>query len=270
MISDASTGQTIGIIGGGHLGRALALAFIGRGFPPGKILISHGENPETAQEIRQAGLEHSLAPNDTIGREATIVFITVRPQSFMPLQGLPFRKTSLIVSCMAGIPSELLRGVLGVPAIRIMPSGPETLLQCNGIVGMYPDDGLVRKLLSSLGQEVFIMHDDDEMNIFTAGVCLPSVIIAARMKGQDTDKEIEPVIFEYPIVARIYDWAKKAVPQPLSPEGQDEYIRRMSTKGGITEIIVTRIRTGATLLEAFHAGIDRSRAISEESRHAFG
>ena len=170
---------------------------------------------------------------------------------------------------MAGVPAGLLGKVLGVPVIRMMPSGPGTLLGYNGIVGIYPSSELLKNLLTALGQEVFVLPDEDQMNVFTAGVCLPSVILTARRLGRDTDSGMEPVIHEFPLVARMYAWAKSAVPQSLTPSESDDYVRRMSTKGGITETIVTSMLAGAPLREAFHAGIDRSRAISEESRSVF-
>ena len=45
MAFDIPADQTIGIIGGGHLGRALALALTGKGFPRDRILISHKGKP---------------------------------------------------------------------------------------------------------------------------------------------------------------------------------------------------------------------------------
>ena len=60
----------------------------------------------------------------------------------------------------------------------------------------------------------------------------------------------------------MYPWAKSVLPNFSSDREREAYIAKMSTKGGITEAVVSSIRSGATLLGAMEAGIDRGREIS--------
>jgi len=265
MTPDHFSNKTIGIIGGGHLGRALALSLISRDFPAQQLMLSYGGNPVTRRELLEAGLESCIMDNPTICRQADIIFLALRPQSAVLLREFEFRNGTLVVSCMAGISTTMLSKTSGVPVIRMMPSGPATLLSHDGIVGIYPHNMLLEDILSFLGQHVHVMPDEELMHVFTAGVCLPAAIRAARSRGIDTERGIQQVIQEFPVVAPIYSWAAATIPRDESPQEREEYIRNMSTKAGITEAFVTCIRSGSDFSTAFHAAIDRSRTISRDT-----
>ena len=174
---------TIGIIGAGHLGRTLAATFRDNGIPANCILISYGGNPATLEAIRQEGLEKNITGNQEIGRNASVIFITLRPQVLGVLDTIPFRNDCLVVSCMAGIPLSLLSGRWGIRVTRMMPSGPDTIREKKGIAGIYPQNAVVGDLLAGAGLKVYTLQDEEMMPVFTAGVCLPAAILAAREPG---------------------------------------------------------------------------------------
>jgi pyrroline-5-carboxylate reductase len=96
--------HTIGIIGAGHLGRSIAELLTARGFPQDHILLSYAGSPATLAALHEAGLERNITSNVELCRRSSIIFITVRPQAVLSLDGLPFPRTRLVVSCMTGIP----------------------------------------------------------------------------------------------------------------------------------------------------------------------
>jgi len=252
--------RIIGIIGAGHLGRTLASVLRDHGRPEDRILVSYGGNPATREAIREAGLEKNIAKNEEICRSASIIFITVRPQSVATLNDMVFRKESLVVSCMAALPRSLLRERWGSDVIRMMPSGPDTLREKNGIAGIYPQNAILQSLLEEAGIRVFALPDEEMMQVFTAGVCLPAAILAAR--GMDIDAEIPAIARKYPLVAEMCPWAKTVLPAVASDLDREAYITTMSTKGGITEAVVNSIRSGASLADAMEAGVGRAGEIS--------
>jgi len=254
----------IGIIGGGHLGRALALALLDQGLPRDHLMVSHAGSPATQEELIRAGLRGNIADNAALCGKADILFLAVRPQSVHSLRGLPVREKTLVVSCMAGVPAEVLGRVLGVPVVRMMSSGPETLSGHNGIVAVYPPTPLLAGILKGIGQEVHAMPDETLMNVFTAGGCLPAILLYSRIHHRDPDAEIRPVIHEFPLMGALYAWGVKAVPRDLSDMEAEAYIARMSTKGGVTEAIITGMAKGEPLDAAFRAGIARCVAIGDE------
>jgi len=256
--------DTIGIIGAGHLGMSLAEALIDRGFPRGNLLISHAGSPATHAAIQEAGLEHNLTENGELSRRSSVIFITVRPQSVAILEGLPFPRDGIIVSCMAGIPRALLKKMLGIDVIRMMPSGPDTIRHHKGIVAIYPDNATLVRLLAGMGLKVHVLPDKEAMHLFTAGVCLPAAILAYRATGLDPDDGMNEAVREYPLLASMYAWAREVLPEFSSGPEEEGYVTKMCTPGGVTNAIVRSIRSGNTLSAAVQAGIARSREISRE------
>lgn len=254
--------NTVGIIGCGHLGMTFARQIIDRGFPREALLVSYGGRASTLEKIRAEGLAENISENEEICRRSTITFISVRPQAFEELRDLQFDEHSLVVSCMAGISSTALRKALGIDVYRMMPSGPDTIKEKKGIVAIYPHNDLLVSVLSHTGLRVYDLSDEELMHFFTVGVCLPAALLAAGMMGVGTGNAIDAIVEEYPDFREIYSWAKDVLPALDSDLEREEYIRRMSTKGGITEAIVESLRSGSTFLEALRRGIARSREIS--------
>ena len=72
----------IGIIGAGHLGATLALELLKNGLSPDALLVSVGGSPQSAERLRQLGLETSVASNEKIAATCHSVFVTLRPSAW--------------------------------------------------------------------------------------------------------------------------------------------------------------------------------------------
>nr|WP_319376332.1 NAD(P)-binding domain-containing protein [uncultured Methanoregula sp.] len=256
--------ETIGIIGAGHLGMSLADALISHGFPRENLLISHAGSPATRAAIIDAGLENNLSGNREICGRSSVIFITVRPQSVATLEGLPFPRDGLVISCVAGIPRASFEKSLGIEVIRMMPSGPDTIRHNKGIAAICPGHTKLAGLLSGMGLDVRVLPEEESMHVFTAGVCLPAAILAYRATGREPDDGIFKAGHEFPLLAGMYAWAKEVVPDFASRSDEEIYIAKMCTPGGVTSAIVLSIRSGNSLSVALRAGITRSREISGE------
>jgi pyrroline-5-carboxylate reductase len=253
---------TIGIIGCGHLGRTLAEELIVHGLPRERLMISYGGSASTLESIKQAGLLENISDNEEICRKANIIFIAVRPQAIVGLKGLSFPKDALVVSCMAGVSTASLKVALGIDVCRIMPSGPATIKEKKGIAAVHPRNDNLIDILSHMGLKVFELSDEEMMHAFTVGVCLPAALLVAGEMEADADLAAEIIENEYPGFEEIYTWAKGVLPEFDSDEERDGYVKKMSTKGGITEAIVDGLNSGSTFLAALRMGIARSREIS--------
>jgi len=259
-----STKSIVGIIGCGHLGRTLARQMVDHGLPKDALSVSYGGRASTLEKIKSMGLAQNISDNEEICKRSKITFIAVRPQSFKDLKDLVFDESSLVVSCMAGISRASLKKSLGlgVDVCRIMPSGPDTIREKKGIVAVYPYNELLVSVLSHTGLRVYELSDEEMMHFFTAGVCLPAALLVAERLGLSTDPAIDVIVEDYPDFREIYHWAKRVLPALSSDLEREEYIRRMSTKGGITEAIIDSLNSGSTFLDALRRGIARSREIS--------
>jgi len=265
---DFLANETIGIIGAGSLGRTLAETFIEHGFPKEKLMISYGGKPSTFESIKKAGLIGNIIDNKVICQKSTIIFIAIKPQSLKELKNLPFTNNSLVVSCMAGISLASMEGALGIDMLRIMTSGPDTIKGKKGIVAVYPQNDTLINILSFLSLKVHELQDEENIHVFTVGVCLPAALLIANKKGLNIENSIEVIENEYSDFREIYNWAKDVLPVFDSERSQMSYIEHMSTKGGITEAIVNSLNSGDTFLDSLRKGIVRSKEISIFARFA--
>jgi pyrroline-5-carboxylate reductase len=106
------------------------------------------------------------------------------------------------------------------------------------------------------------LQDEDDMHVFTVGVCLPAALLIANKKSMNIEDAVEIIGQEYTGFKEIYFWAKNVLPAFDSEEEQEKYIEHMSTKGGITEAIVESLNSGNTFLDSLRNGITRSKEIS--------
>ena len=255
----------IGIIGCGHLGRSLAKTFLAHGLDRSRLLLSHASNPATTAAVRQAGLEDRQASNEAIGARCDVVFLAVRPQDAGSLAGLAFRKDALTVSCMAGVGRARLNLLLGRSVVRIMTSGPDTMASGSAVAAVHPPEETVCSLLRAAGFRVFEQPEEEGMHVFTVGVCLPAALAVAG-QTPDVDYAVSRLAAGYPMFTRLYDWAGQALPKFASDQDRDDYVAAMSTKGGVTEAIVTALRLGRGMLAALQDGMNRCRELERRDR----
>lgn len=260
--------ETIGIIGAGHLGRTLAETLVMQRFPKERLMISFGGKPSTFESIKEAGLEGNIAENKEICQRSTVIFIAIKPQSLTELKNLPFRSSSLLVSCMAGISLVSLEETLGVDVFRIMTSGPDTIKEKKGIVAVYPQNNILMDILSFMGLRAHELQNEEIMHVFTLGVCLPAAILIANKRGMNIELEhaVEVIEKEFTGFRDIFIWAGNVLPEFYSDKEQTKYIDNMCTKGGITEEIVNSLNSGSTVLDALRNGITKSKEISTFAR----
>lgn len=253
----------IGIVGCGHLGQAIAQALLNHGFDKQNLIISYGGNPATYKRLETQGLSSCCAGNDRIFREADLVFITLKPQNFMGLKEITANGKALVVSCMAGISIDLLCQVLGIRVHRMMFSGPDTIVSGKGVAAMYPEHMHLKLLLNYMELMYIKMMAEEDLDVFTAGVCMPAAIIKAESMGK------QQLVFDkigdvHPLLSVLYPWATKVLPQFQNDIDKEAYVSRMITKGGVTETIITSLSEGAPLDAALRKGIGRTKEISED------
>ena len=157
---------------------------------------------------------------------------------------------------------QAIRGLLGVDAVRMMPSGPDTIAEGKGIAAIYPQSQSLSQILRELCQRVFELKEEEQIHIFTVGVCLPAALLA-WVDGEDAIEEACRCLSQdYPDFPEICSWARDVLPHFEKEEDKRDYIRKMATRGGITEAVVKSLERGDDLLMALKQGIKRSREIS--------
>jgi pyrroline-5-carboxylate reductase len=254
----------IGIVGCGHLGQAIATSLLMHGFNKNNIYVSYHGNPATYKQLVKKGLANCILDNKRLFSEADFVFITVRPQDVIDLSKLTVPKKVKIISCVAGLSTGTLKKIFNRTIMRMMVSGPDTIVKGKGIAMLYPNDHLAEQILTGMiGLRLFKVTHESDLNAFTAGVCLPGLLLTYT-----DEKEIQYAITkltqQYPWFRDVYLWSKTVLPVFSSASEKQEYLLKMATKGGVTEAIVNSLQAGAPLFTALNKGITRSQQLAEE------
>ena len=253
----------VGIVGCGHLGQAIAQSLIAHGLNKESLLISYRGNPLTYQKLEANGLASCLTDNETLFKEAGIILIITRPQDVSEFGGVAVSDKSIIVSCMAGVPIDVLNGIFKTEVYRMMFSGPDTISIEKGVAAAHPQNDLLEMLTHMLKLRYIRIGAEKDLDVFTAGVCLPAAIL--KLNNQDAcSSAIEKIGSYFPLLAELYAWTASSLPDLKTGAEKDMYIERMCTKGGITEAIINSIQEGESLDAALIRGIDRSKEISSE------
>lgn len=169
----------------------------------------------------------------------------------------------LVVSCMAGVSIEILHEILGMDVYRMMFSGPDTLLSGKGVAALYPEHEHLKLLLRSINLKYIKIIAENDLDIFTAGVCMPAAILKVE-NPIEQKKAIDRIGIEYPMLSDLYTWAVEALPYFQDSDDKEAYIERMITKGGITEVIINSLISGAQLDDSLRKGIARTKEIISE------
>ena len=255
--------KVVGIIGFGHLGHSLAAGLVGNGFQKERLIISHRGNKNTAKKARNAGFANCLASNTALARQADIVLMAARPQNVLELADAPFKSDAMIISFMAGLPLDLLQAIFGKNTRRAMCSGPETILEGSGIATLCPEDERVAGVLESTGMKICRTSCERELDSFTAGICLPAILLNIHVSREEIMDAMEKMRASYPVYGVLQDWIKQVSPGAETGEKR-EYLANVSTKGGISEAITTGLRSGSSLIDAIRRGLARGDEITGE------
>lgn len=253
----------IGIVGCGHLGQAIARSLLRHGLEKKNLLISIRGNHKTIQRLGELDMASCLAANGRLFEEAQVVFITVRPQDILELKDTVQQGKALVVSCMAGVSAELLNKMWGTQVYRMMLSGPDTILNGKGVAAMYPEHEQLIPLLCAMGLTYIQTNTENDLNTFTAGVCLPAALLKADNPAGN-EQAILRIGKEYPLISKLFAWASTVLPSFENSTDREAYINRMITRGGVTDAIIKSLASGAPLDDALKEGIARTKEISAE------
>jgi pyrroline-5-carboxylate reductase len=250
----------VGILGAGVLGGALARALVGRGFRRKNLLIAHRGSPDTRARLEAEGLGGCVVSAEALMRRAGLVLLAVCPQDLPSLVALP-KPRGALACCVAGVPLEAYRRLGLSGAVRMMISGPDTIASGRAVATCFPALPPVRALLNAAGAEYIPSESEEDVDAFTAGVCLPA---ALALTGNQADA-LGRIARARPRIAPVCRWARRVLPDFEGEADRDAYVRRMVTKGGVTEAIVEGVLRGTPLDEAFDRGVRRAGEISTEA-----
>ena len=200
--SEAASGAPVGdatdiaILGGGNLGRALALGWTETGLRLPEQIIVTRRNPNALKDLADAGFTVS-ADNAAAVRGAGTIVLAVQPQQ---LEGLiddvrdSLDEGQLLVSVVSGVSIRTIRDYIGadVPLVRAMPNtgiGIGQSMTC--LAGAEGEEALIdriRPLFDAVGRTLVIRED---MMVSATALCACGIAFFLRAIRAATQGGIE-------------------------------------------------------------------------------
>ncbi|HET7756401.1 MAG TPA: pyrroline-5-carboxylate reductase [Steroidobacteraceae bacterium] len=167
----------LGILGGGHMGRALAGGLLRSGTRPERLRVGDTDEAARARLALELGVAAS-ADNSSVVDGASVVVLAVKPQQvaalLAPLAPLLRAQRPLVLSIAAGVRLASLEAWCGagVPVVRAMPN--RAALVGAGVTALYAPPAVgaaqraaAERVAGSLGEIVWLAAES-ELDVVTA------------------------------------------------------------------------------------------------------
>lgn len=243
----------IGIMGAGNIGQSLIIKLLENGYPEENIKLTYRGSIFTFEKIYDNNLVDMISDNSRIVEESDIIVISVPPQSFKQIGEFGLDENKLVISFMAGIPVDDIKKQTGSDnVVRIMPTGPDTILNSNAIAGVYPSNDTVCELMDLLDIDYYVLDNENDMKYMTLIGCLPAVYCNYDYESDENKEAVRRLSQEFPLFDKLSYKASLLVPT----ENKDEFIKKVSTPGGVTQNILLSLESGKSMYDSFIIALD--------------
>jgi len=255
--------KTIGVVGLGHLGSSIVNSVLNKGFPVKNLLISYRGNHKTYLKAVEMRVAQCLTRTENLMTDSDIVILAARPQDFSTIAEIPIREESLLISFMAAIQLNILEEKFGCSVCRAMCSGPETISAGRGAAVIFPYMPEAADLIELAGIKKFSISEEDEIDAFTAGICVPPILANISVSDEERNNALAVMSGRFPVYGDLSRWIEREL---LCGQYDDksESLRNVSTKGGISEAMITSLTNGSSFATAMDHGIRRCFEIRSE------
>jgi pyrroline-5-carboxylate reductase len=257
--------RSIGIVGAGHLGVALAARLIEVGFDRGRVWLGHRGSQASHAISTAAGVADRLARVDEVIRYCDILLYTVRPADFGMISGYALRDGQALISFLAGVPLAKLRDAArGSGAVtRAIISAPDTIALGQSLGATHGEaDAPARALLDAMGAQRLSVSSEDKFEPVTVlGTCLPFILMYCdHLKIEVREDDIVRCAADFGLGEwrAIIDWARRVKPGACDARDMARYIDHAATPGGVAERIMHSLRGHG----------DFARTVAESVEHA--
>ncbi len=255
--------KKIGMVGFGHLGSSIAEALVSGGFPKSNLMISYKGSRETMDRISALKLERCVRDSEYLMKNSDIVILAARPQNIKEIAENHTRKETLILSFMAALPLLALRSFFDCKISRVMCSGPESISGGRGISTLMPSDEDAHQFLRACGITEFTVKKESEIDAFTAGICIPPILMNIRVDKKEREAALNEMALRFPVYRKLSGWIETELALSASGNGKKS-LKNVSTKGGVSEAMVSSLLDGASFLSSVERGIERCAELRSE------
>ena len=260
--------KKIGMVGFGHLGSSIAGALIKGGLDKSNLFVSYGGNKETGRKISAMRLKSCITNTENLMKNSDIIILAARPQNIGEFAQNHVRKDALIISFMAALPLSILNSYFDCSVSRAMCSGPETISGGRGVCTLLPADSSVRDLLKLCNIRELYVKSEEEIDAFTAGICIPPILMNIEIDKRERIRALNDMVLQYPIYSELTCWIEDEITHTPSLCRKSS-LENVSTKGGISEAMVSSLINGSSFLSAVERGVERCAEIRSDICKSF-
>ena len=253
----------IGMVGFGHLGSSIAEALIKGGFPKSNLMISYRGSRATMDRVSVLKLESCVRDPEYLMKYSDIVILAARPQNIKEIAQNHVRKDTLIISFMAALPLSALSSFFDCSISRAMCSGPETISGGRGICVLHHGTDAARKLVSLCGMREMQIRTEGEIDAFTAGICIPPILMNINVDERERISTLKKMALRWSVYRELSGWIDAELALSAS-QNDKKSLENVSTKGGVSEAMVTSLINGGYFLPSVERGIERCAELRSE------
>ena len=253
----------IGMVGFGHLGSSIAEALVNGGFPKSNLMISYKGSQATIDRVSVLKLESCVRDTKHLMKNSDIVILAARPQNIREIAENYVRKDTLILSFMAALPLSALSSFFDCRISRAMCSGPETISGGRGICVLHHGADAARELVTLCGMREMQIRTEDEIDAFTAGICIPPILMNIKVDEMERKKALKNMALRWSVYRELSGWIEAELALSAS-QNDKKSLENVSTKGGVSEAMVSALLEGASFLSSVERGIERCAELRSE------
>jgi len=268
--------QSLAIVGGGNMGRALISGLLRRGMLPEDIRVAEVSPEARASLTRDFAVSAGENARAAIG-SASVIVIAVKPQHvaalLAPLKPLLSQTRPVVISIVAGIRIASLQTWCGadVPVVRAMPNRPA--LVGAGVTGLFAAPQVSRAardaaahVLTAVGEIVWLANEEalDVVTALSGSGPAYLFLLAEAMMDAAVSLGLEGEAARKLAVGTLYGAGLLA----QASDGDLARLRsEVTSKGGTTEAALKMFAAAdlsGTVMQALQAAAHRSRELARQ------
>jgi pyrroline-5-carboxylate reductase len=265
--------ETIAIIGGGNMGRAIASALLDQKVVSPPRLVVSTPRVDTLQQFSEKEVR-VVSDNAVAVKGSDVVFLAVKPQKMMRVLeeiAAVTDSTQLVISVAAGISMDSMKKLLGQrqPVVRVMPNlcaqiGESMSVWVKSAEVTEKQEQVVALLLGSIG-EMVRLEDEDLIDAATAisGSGPAYVFYLAELLEREAIRLGLPEAVAIQLSRQTLFGSAKYLKE--SEQSAEALRRGVTSKGGTTEAALGMFER-RNLSEIFAEGIMAAYSRSKELR----
>lgn len=268
MVMDKFVNKKLAIIGGGHIGSALAEGFINSGKITSSQLVVSNTSLSKLAHLAKQGVEITL-DNKVAVKKANVIFLAVKPlitgQVLREIGNLVKGKIVISLAAVVSI-NNLKKHTKNAEIARIMPN---MAISCNeGVIGFFGNiqgKTQIKLLLSVLGSVIEMKKEEDLDSLTLLSGCGPAIVsqFMEFLANYGIKIGLSPSISRTLALQTFKGTTALLEKSELLPS---KLIQSVSTKGGISEAILTtmqELNLEADFTKAMDAGYAKLAKLKE-------